>query len=50
MKLDLKTVAWIESAIGDMSYGHVHLVISDRQIVKVLTEEHRCVSKAVDKP
>jgi len=45
LKLDSETIAWIEAAIGDIAHGKVILVIHQKRIRKIITEdwrEHAC--------
>jgi hypothetical protein len=41
LKLDAETIAWIESAIGEIIHGEVILIIHEKRIVKIITEDRR---------
>ena len=49
MKLDQETIEWIESAIGDIAHGEVRLIICDKQIVKIIAEDHKMSIRTLDK-
>ena len=50
MKLDQETIEWIERALAGVKHGEVRLIISEKHIVKILTEDHREHSKkCIDK-
>jgi len=48
MKLDQATIKWIESAIGDIAHGEVRLILCDKQIVKIIAEDHKMSIRALD--
>ncbi len=41
MKLDAETIAWIEAATGDIAHGEVIMIIHEKRIVKIITEDRR---------
>ncbi|HUV09153.1 MAG TPA: transposase zinc-binding domain-containing protein [Spirochaetia bacterium] len=41
MKLDQTIIQWIESALNGIKHGEVRLIISEKRIVKIITEDHR---------
>ena len=50
MKLDQETIEWIERALTGVRHGEIRLIISEKHIVKILTEDHKEHSKkSVDK-
>jgi len=50
MKLDQETIKWIEEALSGIKHGEVRLIISEKHIVKILTEDHKeHLKKVVDK-
>jgi TATA-binding protein-associated factor Taf7 len=50
MKLDQKTIDWIEEAIGDIQYGQIVLSICEKRIAKVVVMQHTLKGKLVDMP
>lgn len=50
MKLDQQTIIWIEEVTGNMAHGVIQLVVCDKQITKIITEDRRIhVRKTIDK-
>ena len=49
MILDREDIDWVQRALGDMRHGSVEIVVCDKKIVKVISKEHKTVSKVVDK-
>jgi hypothetical protein len=50
MKLDQQTITWIEAVAGEMAHGDITLVVCDKQVVKIITEDRRVhVRKSIDK-
>jgi len=50
MKLDSQTITWIDAIAGEMAHGNITLVICDKQVVKIITEDRRVhVRKALDR-
>ena len=45
MSLDSQTMNWIESAISNIDNGVVRLIISEKRIAKIITEDHRNFKK-----
>ena len=48
MKLSQIDIEWIESAMGDIAHGEVRLIICDKQIVKIIAEDHKMSIRALD--
>ena len=48
-KLSQKDIEWIESAIRDIAYGEVRLILCDKQIVKIIAEDHKMSTRTLDK-
>ena len=49
MKLDQETIEWIEEATAHIDYGEARLIISDKRIVKIITEYHKTKERMLDK-
>lgn len=50
MKLDQQTITWIEAVAGEMAHGDITLVVCDKQVVKIITEDRRVhVRKSIDR-
>lgn len=49
MKLDAQTIAWIEAVAAEMAHGEIRLIVCDKQVVKIITEDRRIhVPKSID--
>ena len=46
MKLDPDTIAWIEEALGEIVHGEARLIVCDKQIVKIIIEQHKAIDKS----
>ena len=49
MKLSQINIEWIESAIGNIAHGEVRLILCDKQIVKIIAEDHKMSIRTIDK-
>ena len=41
MELNQAAIEWIRRAVEHIHYGEARLIISDKQIVKIITEDHK---------